>query len=277
MGCDIHMYVEVRRNGKWEKIGHIFPYPYHREDEPIRVWDGEEENHNLVLYPPHPGRLEALAEQFPPPRYEIWNYPLTDQPWMRRNYDLFAMLANVRNGRGTAGCDTGDGFIPIFLPRGVPKDATPEYQAIVKSWGEDGHSHSYATLAELEQYFAKAKILTTRHRGYVAAKRGADPGWRAFDEDSLEEMEAEGRSVPRAHSGGVGGQNIVTLPVDHYDKLREGNALDPTKRYYVQVEWRETYYASAEAFIEETLPRLAELVPVGGTKEDVRVVYLFDN
>ena len=35
----------------------------------------------------------------------------------QRNYNTFAMLANVRNGRGFAGCWTSTGF-----PRGLPED-----------------------------------------------------------------------------------------------------------------------------------------------------------
>ena len=39
-----------------------------------------------------------------------------------RNYDTFAVLADVRNGYGFAGCDTGDGFEPISEPKGFPSD-----------------------------------------------------------------------------------------------------------------------------------------------------------
>ena len=41
----------------------------------------------------------------------------------------FAMLANVRNGRGFAGCWTSTGFPVIHEPRGLPSDlvlASPE-------------------------------------------------------------------------------------------------------------------------------------------------------
>lgn len=40
----------------------------------------------------------------------------------QRNYNTFAMLANVRNGRGFAGCWTSTGFPVIHEPRGLPKD-----------------------------------------------------------------------------------------------------------------------------------------------------------
>src|ERR1700691_1564806 len=68
MGCDIHPYVEVRKNGTWVKAD-------------VKVPDG-------------------------------------------RNYWTFAKLANVRNGFGFAGCDTGDAVVPICEPRGLPADTS---------------------------------------------------------------------------------------------------------------------------------------------------------
>ena len=45
-----------------------------------------------------------------------------------RNYDLFAMLANLRNGVGFAGRRRGEVLDPIDEPRGIPEDASPEYR-----------------------------------------------------------------------------------------------------------------------------------------------------
>ena len=87
MGCDIHMYAEIRKENKWEKVGRIFENPWYSED-----------------------REESE-----------WNTPLTDEPYDGRNYDLFAILADVRNGRGFAGCVTGDRFNPIAEPKGLPR------------------------------------------------------------------------------------------------------------------------------------------------------------
>ena len=40
----------------------------------------------------------------------------------QRSYNTFAMLANVRNGYGFAGCRTSTGFPVIHEPRGLPED-----------------------------------------------------------------------------------------------------------------------------------------------------------
>ena len=66
MGCDIHTFAEVKKNGKWEKVGYIFPYrnPYRDADS-----------------------RESLT--------------MTNSPYSGgRNYGLFATLAGVRNYEG---------------------------------------------------------------------------------------------------------------------------------------------------------------------------------
>lgn len=59
-----------------------------------------------------------------------------------RNYDLFALLGDVRN--------SGD-VKPLSRRRGVPPDASGGYRDLVEMWGADGHSHSWLTLAELKK------------------------------------------------------------------------------------------------------------------------------
>ncbi len=63
-------------------------------------------------------------------------------PEFTRDYTLFGILAGVR-----------DKIVPpIFLPRGMPENACREMSAWYQSWGEDAHSASYVTLAELRSY-----------------------------------------------------------------------------------------------------------------------------
>lgn len=50
----------------------------------------------------------------------------TGKPFDNRNYDLFAALADVRNGVGFAGVKTGKAIEPIAMPRGIPDDADPD-------------------------------------------------------------------------------------------------------------------------------------------------------
>jgi len=83
-----------------------------------------------------------------------------------RTYDSFAVLANVRNGSGFAGCDTGEGWKPIAEPRGLPEGFKMKYEDHIydydekKKWMGD-HSHSWVTLKEL-----KDKIKTYKNKLY---------------------------------------------------------------------------------------------------------------
>lgn len=58
-----------------------------------------------------------------------------------RNYSLFSALCGVR--------DYSDSTPKISEPRGMPEGVSPEIIQENKEWGGDGHSHSYATLAEV--------------------------------------------------------------------------------------------------------------------------------
>ncbi len=65
-----------------------------------------------------------------------------------RNYDLFAILANVRNGYAVAGIRTGDGFWPLG-PRGLPCDVSEELRRLDY---EQFHSQSWVSLREILEF-----------------------------------------------------------------------------------------------------------------------------
>lgn len=126
MGCDIHIWAEVKkRYGNpdyrpgWEVVGHEFPYEYYR-----------------------PGETSVVLVSGDEPDWES-NRSMTMEPYNGRNYVLFAILADVRNGFGIE---------PITAPRGIPEDASAFYKREVEKWGADGHSHSWLTLDELRRF-----------------------------------------------------------------------------------------------------------------------------
>jgi hypothetical protein len=117
MGCDIHAYPERRTsNGTWVPVGPM----------PKEVFD--------AVYP-------WIADE---PKYAGWHAEWTgDEPhkwYMRRNYNFFARLADVRNWYD-------ERVEPLYPNRGVPADASPEVAAHCE-W-IDAHSHTWATLREL--------------------------------------------------------------------------------------------------------------------------------
>ncbi len=85
-------------------------------------------------------RLNPYHDEENEPKYEIAH--LYDD----RNYRLFSVLAGVRNYSENE---------PIAQPRGLPSDVSDATKAQSDHWDGDGHTHSWFTLKEVKDYFAK--------------------------------------------------------------------------------------------------------------------------
>jgi hypothetical protein len=199
VSTEIYCFVEVRRDGRWEKVGPIFPNPYWQADV---VEDG--------------------------PRTSWYRGPLTDRLDIARNYDLFGILAGVRNP------DIEPVVRPV--PRGVPEDASPEYRARLRGWGDV--CSSWVTLAELQAY---------DWNGPGAVRHDWDdptfkPAWEEYN-------------ARRVAAG--------KRPADGLD-TRDPELPIPPLRMHTRREL-------AGRFVTETMPRLADL----GAPEDVRLVFFF--
>src|SRR5581483_6649473 len=112
MGCDIHAFIERRErdaNGRPASWVHV-PAPV-VPDEPENEYDFFDDG----------SRRPVPAD-------------------IGRKYDLFALLADVRN-RGE--------IEPIAPPRGLPEDVSEPVRRESDVMGADGHSHSWFTLEEL--------------------------------------------------------------------------------------------------------------------------------
>lgn len=159
MGCDIHMYVEVRsrvvasgdaRLRRVEReisagtlppseLDRVLPWGWwrlistmRREELPGFKPDGELDFSGW-------DRLLLDAQGVPlSPEIVLWD---------NRRYSTFAILAGVR------GWDDAPG---IGTP-GVPPDATKEYRAEAESWGDDGHSHHWLTVRD---FFSRISGVT---------------------------------------------------------------------------------------------------------------------
>lgn len=196
-----------------------------------------------------------------------------------RNYRVFAMLADVRNGFGFAGVPTHDRMNVIAPQRGIPRDIDPKlarylehYEACLEadqdepstevmereygSYSLGDHSCSWLTLRELLD-FDWSQV--TWHRGTVALEEYRR--WRKTTE-----------RTPREWSGGVSGGGAVTLT--------EGDprVTDLPERaisnYYVEAFWTETYADSAGSFYSVFVPAL---VALRRDPRDVRIVFGFDS
>ena len=216
----------------------------------------------------------------------------------QRNYNTFAMLANVRNGRCFAGCWTSTGFPVIHEPRGLPLDlvlASPENRDVhvdktqlVVAWNRDGedtpidspdasrvssitdedstmwwlgdHSYSWCTLAELRAFIENvAKKTETFIVGVVTREQ-------------YEEHQRTGKPY-ESWCGMVSGQDVhVAGRVGAV--YEEGGLAD----FYthVQTNWPvNAFDESGLGDIEKALSLVAERT--GAQPEDLRFVYGFDS
>lgn len=220
----------------------------------------------------------AFAEAMIPDKWEEGR--MRPETWYDgRNYQLFGILANVRNGYGFAGCDTGDPFIPIAEPRGLPDGLDPEKHYL----GE--HSFSWLTLVELLAYDWSQETV---RRGWVKAE--------VYDE-VLRHREWDKYAEPSQANGGISGPNIEHISSEEMErKLAKISAeakasaegfgtywplhkqkLARLENTYAVLEWPVLYAEAAGKFYTRTLPRLVRLASEVGGPENVRVVFGFDS
>lgn len=185
-----------------------------------------------------------------------------------RNYNVFAILANVRNGRGTAGCKTGEGFEPLTKKRGVPDDASPEFREMSEAWGVDGHSHTWVTLAELLD--TGWQLKTTMLYGIISSKE-----YIAWREKNAGVENPEG---PGSYCGGVSGPRVHVITDISAEKLIAELGELPESVSHVQVHWGQTYAESAKWFMEFVYSKVMPLtVGKGMDPNNVRMCMFFDN
>lgn len=178
----------------------------------------------------------------------------TASPYIYRNYDLFAILADVRNGYGFAGVYTGEGFTPICAEwKGLPADVSED---VKEELFQDGYGESYYTLTELEQY-----DWSQKHRAYGVVEY-----------DEYAETAAKGL-MPRHYCGSVGGPNIRVISADEFPLKKKQKNVTYYVAGFLPVE---TYADAVGTFYTETIPLLRSLIPEGGTSDDVRIVFNFD-
>jgi hypothetical protein len=258
MGTDIHCWVEKRVDGKWQLL------QPQKGDAGLRVQQA----------------LQSV-EGTTPAEWKLYQWD-----WdIDRDYDCFAILADVRNGYGFAGVSTGQGFEPILSftdkdgelehRRGWPSDCSPELKN-----HEIDHSPSWLTLRELQAFDWTGQIA--RKTGVVTLP--AYVQWR----------DAKTKRAPDRYSGGVMGPSVETILPDHADRLLaigertvdgwktdKWNDWEPPSGHpktFVQVEWLESYDIAANEFYAKHIPSLAKVAEREGVSpDDLRIVFYFDS
>ena len=208
MGCDIHLVVEHKRDGKWQY-----------------VFDSESFYHE-------------------------------------RHYEVFAILANIRNSHGLK---------PISAPRGYPEDIDSElikndplnedfYRKIqleeATIWLGD-HSHSWLLLSELLAYPWDA-LSPVPITAYIDL-----PTYEKWDH----------KSIPYPYCSWTGGDAIMIDEKD-YLALKELNNLIPGRSYYIKVSWSLPHKEIVGESFKKFLEKLQRIDP---DSNNVRIIFGFDS
>lgn len=191
MGCDIHFAIQVLRDNGWESIQwQDAPYNFERE-----TW------------------------------VPIPDIPIAPAVFSGRNYDLFGILADVRNGTGFAGIVTGDEWPSIAPHRGLPEGFDPEAVTINPKYNEPRwvgeHSFTWATLEELKAYDWDGTAVT--HYGVVPAEY--------YEQLMLE------HAYPEFYCGATWGAGVVTYTPEEYEAAKKAGTLAPSP--YVRMSWKD--------------------------------------
>ncbi len=257
MGCDIHIYVEKKINTKRPNVSGGLLHAPVCVFEPWVAVKGV--NDNTVEQYEKWCKTEESGSYWHKSLEEAKKGSYSDWIYDGRNYDLFAILADVRNGRGFAGVKTGDGFNIISDPKGVPSDISSVIAADYEEWMGDAHSASWFTLRELKEFNWDQ---TTKHSGVISVEQYADYIKIGH---------------PTSWSSSVSGGKVELLSLDEANEYLKGKKeLDENLNYYVRVEWTEKYSESAGNFLDYSIPELEKLSK-SDDEDDVRIVFWFDN
>ncbi len=181
MGTDIHLKMQKRVDGTWLDMAPQWPtYPFPKDDEGNMIWP-------------------------------------EDDPTCR-SYNVFALIAGVRNGTGFAGVPTHKPIEPIAANRGWPEDLDPKHDQHDYSlgdppedhWYPGDHSFTWASIAELRKAdWGRAIDAVGIARAHI---------WDAF----IEDPDAD---CPGSWCGGVGGRDVVIMNADEYAKAKQAGTL----------------------------------------------------
>lgn len=195
--------------------------------------------------------------------YDKWDekynvFPIPDK-FTGRYYDFFAAIGNIRNGYGFAGCYRHEEIEPISDNRGIPENASSLTKSIYKGNDSDiginwlgDHFFSYVTLEELKEY------------DWPIVIKGGVMAYEAY-------CEWDKVSRPEEYSGGISGQNIITIDESEIEKTN----FEDNKRYYISFKFKEELVR--QVFIDEFIQFLSLYKGWRSEDKDVRIVFGFDS
>lgn len=232
MGCDIHFVIERQETEGWREVPY-FVEPWTPREKATTTYDKRAW-----------ARIDTAKER---------GIAVLPDAFRSRDYDLFGLLADVRNGHGFAGINTGDGWPAQFPDRGIPADATrrPEddeqrdYDVDDANgiWHFGDHSFTWTTLDELKSVDWDG--IKSRLRGVVGWTE-----WMRFRD--------AGEHEPKSWSGGVTGPSIEILSEAEAMK-RLASGINIHDGLHVECFWGCTAREATNDWAGQVLPVLKKI------------------
>jgi hypothetical protein len=208
VGCDIHCLLEIRQADEtWKLIkGYSSLARMYMEDKKQSIAEGNAEEAI---------RFEGIIN-----RYKAEGL---DRCWIfsDRNYELFALLADVRNYHE---------YPALFPKRGIPEDCSEDTKIEKEEWGPDAHSWTYFTLGDIN-----AAVWEQAVRKTAMVK---DSVWAEF-------CNTPEATTPRTYCEAVYGAN------DYHSRSWNRTYQEIAKRFFIKVVSRMEKLAKKNAFGEE--------------------------
>ena len=130
----------------------------HLYTEELKTMDNKQKWHNCDNW-----RFNPYYDEYPDSERLMTHSSI----YSERDYRLFSILANVRNYHNND---------YISLPKGLPRDISQPTRSEAERWGGDGHSHSYFTMSELDEYIKNFKQVKVAGYITIGQSRKLDQG-----------------------------------------------------------------------------------------------------
>lgn len=238
MGCDIHLFVEKKDNNNW--IGVYGQNPWISEYESFAKTAAKRGDIQKAKWDQE--YVDKLKRDCPTV-LEGWLYD-------GRNYNLFAILADVRNEYDIK---------PIDMPRGLPVDVSNEVQGENHDWDLGGHSYSYFTFKELLDY--DWENHSVENEGFV-------------DEYTYKNFKETGNPYPCSKD--VDGGNVKKVLNSEMNRiLKNKYSWEENKSFYTAIKWSEKFSEIAKVFLDNLNDYIFKNNIID--LDDYRIVFWFDN